>query len=68
MPGFRLTRQALLSLQAIGRYTENNWGKAQRDIYLKNLDMRFYDLARFPEKGKQRNEISSGLLSFSEGK
>lgn len=68
MSGFRLTPAALESLRGIGRYTKEKWGAAQRDLYLRALDVRFHDLAENPEKGKIREELAQGLRSFPEGR
>ena len=45
MTGFVLTNQALSDLKAIGIYTQNTWGKLQRDRYLTALDKAFHALA-----------------------
>ncbi len=53
MTGFVLTHQALSDLKAIGIYTQNTWGKRQRDRYLTALDKAFHALATailIPEK------------------
>ncbi len=68
MTGFRLSERAFASLEAIGIYTEKQWGLAQRDKYLEALDGRFFDLARSPLLGRPRNEVKEGLHSFQEGK
>jgi plasmid stabilization system protein ParE len=41
MPGFRITPRAQDDLKNIGRYTERQWGKRQRNTYLKALEKRF---------------------------
>jgi len=65
---FRLTEEALLNLEAIGEYTEEKWGTAQRDKYLDALDLRFRDLAKHPLKGLSREQLQRGLRSYHEGK
>jgi toxin ParE1/3/4 len=34
MPTYRLTNKALEDLRSIARYTEENWGREQRNRYL----------------------------------
>ena len=43
---FRLTRLALDDLRSIGRYTQINWGREQRNSYLAKLDECFHLLAQ----------------------
>lgn len=68
MSSFKLTPAAFASLKSISRYTKEQWGDRQRNIYMRALDARFYDLARYPDKGKSREELSAGVHSFPEGK
>jgi len=68
MPGFRITPRALKDLKNIGRYTERQWGKRQRNIYLKAFEKRFGWLAENPKLGKHRPDIAEGYYSFPEGK
>jgi toxin ParE1/3/4 len=67
MPCFYLTKNAQASLEDIARYTENEWGRAQRNKYILALDKRFQDLANFPLKGRVRDELFRNLRSYSEG-
>ena len=39
--GYRITSQALQDIQNIGRYTQKQWGREQRDKYLSDLKKRF---------------------------
>ena len=48
MPGYRITPRAQDDLKNIGRYTERQWGKRQRNTYLKALEKRFNWLAENP--------------------
>ena len=64
MASFRLTPEALKSLESIGRYTESKWGRKMRNNYLRNLDTRFRDLAKNPEKGRLRYEISKNFTEL----
>jgi len=65
--GYRLTRRAQKDFKAIGRYTEDNWGKAKRDDYLNKLALRFAFLAANPRLGKPRNDIAPNVYCFPEG-
>ena len=67
MPRFRITPRARDDLKIIGRYTERQWGKTQRNNYLKNLEKRFRWLAENPQLGKHRSDISVGYYSFPQG-
>lgn len=64
---FRLTRRALDDLRAIGRYTLEQWGREQRNLYLEAIDNRFSWLADNPELGRKRYEIASGYRCFAQG-
>ncbi len=63
----RVTPRAQDDLKNIGRYTEQIWGKAQRNRYLKNIEVRFQWLAENPLLGKHRTDICEGYYSFPEG-
>ena len=58
MPRFKITPRARDDLKNIGRYTERQWGKAQRNTYLQNFEKRFRWLAKNPQLGKHRSDIS----------
>jgi len=60
MPSFTLTQKALADLKEIGRYTQKEWGRQQRGIYLTMLDTCFQQLADDPLKGKDCSEIRIG--------
>jgi len=38
---YRVTPRAFEDLVSIGRHTERNWGKKQRNTYLKAIEQRF---------------------------
>lgn len=67
MPGFRVTPRALAGLKNIGRYTEQQWGRRQRNIYLKALEKRFGWLAENPQSGKHHPDVAEGYYSFPRG-
>lgn len=64
---YRVTLRARDDLLNIARYTENLWGKKQRDIYLKLIEKRFAWLAENPLLGKHRTDIQLGYYSFPQG-
>ncbi len=41
MPGYKITPRAQDDLKNIGRYTERQWGKRQRNTYPKALEKHF---------------------------
>ncbi|OYW92068.1 MAG: hypothetical protein B7Z18_08720 [Alishewanella sp. 32-51-5] len=53
---YRVTPRAKEDLINIARYTEASWGRAQRNLYLKQLEQRFAWLAANPHLGKARPE------------
>jgi len=57
MPSFRLTKQAKDDLKSIARYTQEIWGRDQRNKYLGILDNCFHLLADEPDLGVACNEI-----------
>jgi len=63
----RITPRAREDLKNIGRYTEQTWGKPQRNLYLKRLETRFKWLAASPLLGRHRTEVCEGYYSFPEG-
>lgn len=67
MPTFHITPRARDDLKNIGRYTEWQWGKNQRNTYLKNFEKRFHWLAENPQLGKHRSDVSEGYYSYPQG-
>lgn len=65
MPRYRITPRAFEDIKNIGRYTLRQWGRSQRDIYLRGLDARFTWLAENPQAGRRRDEIALGYRSFA---
>ncbi len=66
-PKVRITPRAHEDLQSIGRYTLRQWGREQRDVYLRGLDERFTWLAGRPRRGRKRDDIADGYYSFLHG-
>ena len=67
MPSFKVTRKAREDLISIGQYTENEWGKPQRNSYLKQLDACFTQIAEAPEIGINCDFIKAGYRKFPQG-
>jgi len=68
MSCFKLTPDAKASLMQIARYTQQKWGKTQRNAYLKTIDASFHTLNASPKLGKRRLEIHPSLRSYPVGK
>ncbi|HXA47508.1 MAG TPA: type II toxin-antitoxin system RelE/ParE family toxin [Burkholderiaceae bacterium] len=64
---YRITPKAKEDLKNIGRYTQQKWGKEQRNRYLKNLYDRFSWLAENPELGRLRPEVKEHYYSYAQG-
>jgi len=67
MPSFTLTKKAVSDLLEIGRYTEQHWGREQRDKYLAQLDACFHQAAADPFKGKECSDIRKGYRKITAG-
>ena len=68
MTGFQLTNKAKSDLKDIAIYTQNTWGKRQRNHYLATLDKSFYTLSTDHMKGRDCGEIRSGYRKYQVGK
>jgi toxin ParE1/3/4 len=68
MPAFRLTAKARADLIDIGRYTQQTWGRDQRNCYLSRLDEAFHGLAREPDRGRPCDEIRQGYRKYYQGR
>jgi len=62
MPTFKLSKKAKDDLIGIARYTEQTWGREQRLLYLKKLDVMFYTLADNPALHRSCDDIRSGYF------
>jgi toxin ParE1/3/4 len=67
MPSFTLTNMAKADLKEIARFTQNRWGREQRDLYLQMLDVSFHQLAVNPLKGSDCSEIRTGYRKLITG-
>lgn len=68
MPSFRLTAKARDDLKSIGHFTQQRWGRDQRNNYLAQLDESFHVLAREPHKGRACNDIREGYRKYRVGR
>jgi len=68
MPTFRLTAKALTDLISIARYTEDMWGREQRNKYLAKLDVCFHLLAEKPYIGRTCDDIREGYRKYHTGR
>ena len=67
MPSFILTNKAIADLKDIGRYTQEKWGREQRNLYLRMLDASFQQLAANPLVGKDCSDIRDGYRKCNAG-
>lgn len=67
MKPFVLTRKAKADLYAIAIFTEEHWGKEQRNLYIKQFDDAFQLLASSPLAGKDCDCIKIGYRKFPQG-
>jgi len=67
MSAFTLTQRAKSDLKSIGKFTEGRWGRAQRNIYIKQFDEAFHMLAESPSIGKNCDFIKAGYHKFPQG-
>ena len=68
MSGFFLTKKAKDDLTVIGRYTQNTWGREQRNRYLSLLDAAFQDPGAYPLIGRDCSAIRPGYRKMGVGK
>lgn len=61
---FKVSQKAEDDLLEIAYYTDENWGKAQRDAYLDEINKRFNEIAHNPDWPTARdiNVISKGCF------
>jgi toxin ParE1/3/4 len=68
MPTFRISAKAKADLISIARYTEDRWGREQRNSYLAKLDGSFHLLAEKPHIGRSCDDISMGYRKYHVGR
>ncbi len=67
MPTFTLTNMSKADLKDIARFTQNRWGREQRNLYLQMLDVSFHQLAANPLKGMDCSDIRIGYRKLNAG-
>jgi toxin ParE1/3/4 len=67
MPPFKLSSKAKGDLKNIGRYTQIDWGREQRNLYLKQTDETFHTLSGLPSLGLACDYIKPGYRKFPQG-
>lgn len=67
MQRFALTRKAKEDLRAIAVFTEQMWGREQRNVYVKQFDEVFHMLSATPRAGKVCSHIAAGYRKFPQG-
>lgn len=64
MPKLTIAPLAVNDLKNIGRYTEKNWGKKQRNAYLENFATLFEKIRMGKVAGRNRDTVQQGLLCY----
>ena len=67
MSSFSLTRRAESDLRTIALFTEERWGRTQRNVYIKQFDDTFHMLSGSPSIGKACDYIKDGYQKFPHG-
>ena len=67
MPAYRLSNKALEDPRSIARYTEENWGREQRNKYLSKLDATIQLIVDEPQLGRACDEIRKGYRKHHVG-
>ena len=65
---FYLSKEAENDLFNIAKYTKDNWGLEQSNLYLIKLDKCFHTIAKYPGIGQLCNNIRQGYRKYPEGK
>lgn len=64
---FQLSKDAKSDLRAIALFTQNRWGKAQRNLYIKQLDDAFRLLSENVSAGIACDNVRAGYRKFPQG-
>jgi len=67
MAAYKLTHKAQYDLLSIGRFTLKEWGVAQRNFYLKQLDACFSQIAENPMLGMACDFIAADYRKLPQG-
>ena len=57
-----------MDLIEIGEFTEQRWGKKQRNLYLETIDDALHRIAESPGIGTEREDLASGYCAFPIGR
>jgi toxin ParE1/3/4 len=68
MAKYFLTIKAVEDLSKIWDYTYEVWSESQADKYYRMLIDSCKELSKYPDRGKNYDEIYSGLLGFKVGR
>lgn len=68
MARFRVSRAAQADIREIGRYTQRQWGKDQRRVYLNGLNESFHLLANTPLLASERQGFDPPVRIHPYGK
>ena len=68
MAEYRLTPAARSDIRSIWAYTDDEWGSAQADRYLGQIEETLELLVRNPTLGRPRDEVRAGFRSHSAGR
>jgi len=68
IPAYRVSNRAQADLLSIGRFTAKEWGLAQRNFYIQQLDSCFSQIARTPNIGEPCDYIASGYRKLPQGR
>ena len=64
MTRYKLSAAATADLAGIRDYSAQSWGEARASTYLRDLRHRLRWLAAAPRRGKHRDDLMTGLLSY----
>ena len=67
MTPLKITVKAREDLIGIARFTEQQWGRERRWLYLKQMDDSFHALANTPSLGRDCANIKSGYWKYTQG-
>jgi toxin ParE1/3/4 len=67
MPNYKLTEAAKKDLRGISTYTKKTWGKKHEKAYRETIRAALGVIAKNPEIGLKREELTEGLRSFPVG-
>lgn len=67
MASYKLSAKAKDDLKNIARFTQEEWGREQRNLYLKQFDETFSHLSESPEIGLSCDYIKPGYRKFPQG-